>query len=249
MGLLYEKEYEVHYYEVDANLKCNLLSIMNYFSDISNKQSESLGVGIDYLNSNNLTWVYYKYDIQVNRYPEYEEKIKVTTRGKEFKKFYASREFKIYDKDNNEIVSGEAIFLLMDTVKRRAVRIPDEQYIAYGVEKKKDNGVSIEKIEKLTEEHGYNTYKVRYSDIDSNKHVNNVKYVDWAIDSLKKDILMKYSLNYIEILFQRECYYGDTIKASYQIKEENDQQVIVIHKIEDEEGKELTLLRTSWKAK
>ena len=205
MGLLYEKEYEVHYYEVDANLKCNLLSIMNYFSDISNKQSEALGVGIDYLNSNNLTWVFYKYDIQVKRYPKYEEKIKVTTRGKDFKKFYASREFKIFDQDDNEIVSGEGIFLLIDTVKRRAVRIPDEQYIAYDVDKEKDNNIVIKKIDKLTEEHGYNNYKVRYSDIDSNKHVNNVKYVDWAIDSIGEEIITKYSLDSIELCLKENA--------------------------------------------
>ena len=50
-------------------------------------------------------------------------------------------------------------------------------------------------------------------------------------------------------MFERECYYGDTIKASYEIKEKNEQEAVILHKIEDEDGKELTLLKTSWQAK
>ena len=50
---------------------------MNFLGDVGNKHAESLNVGMDYLTERNITWVFYKYNIKVNRYPEYEEKIRV----------------------------------------------------------------------------------------------------------------------------------------------------------------------------
>ena len=49
MGVRTEKEYEVHYYEVNYRLDCKMSSIINYFCDIGAIQSNDLGVGIDYL--------------------------------------------------------------------------------------------------------------------------------------------------------------------------------------------------------
>ena len=103
MGISYEKMYEIHYYECDKNLNCTLESIMNFLGDVGNKHAESLNVGMDYLTERNITWVFYKYNIKVNRYPEYEEKIRVKTVAEEFKKFYALRSYEIYDEKNIKI--------------------------------------------------------------------------------------------------------------------------------------------------
>ena len=221
-------------------------SIINYFCDIGTKQSENLGVGIDYLTERKLAWVFYKYNIKVKRYPKYGEKVKVVTMAKSFKKFYASRAYEIYDENNEKIVDGEGIFLLINIDKRRAVRIPDDQYIAYGVDIETCPDIKITKLEKLTEEMHQNRFKVRYGDIDSNMHVNNVRYVEWAIESLPLEIVLNYELKELSVIFEKECRYGAEISASYEIKE-NEDEVLILHKIADNEGKELTVLISKWK--
>lgn len=124
-----------HYYEVNYRLDCKMSSIINYFCDIGTIQSNDLGVGIDYLTERRLAWVFYKYDIKVKRYPKFGEKIKVVTSASSFKKFYASRLYEIYDENNERIVEGEGILLLINIDKRRAIRIPEDQYEAYNVDK------------------------------------------------------------------------------------------------------------------
>ena len=246
MGIITEKEYEVHYYETNYRLECKMSSIINYFCDIGTKQSEELGVGIDYLTERKLAWVFYKYNIKVKRYPKYGEKIKVVTMAKSFKKFYASRAYEIYDENNEKIVDGEGIFLLINIEKRRAVRIPDDQYMAYGVDIENCQDIKITKLEKLTEEMHQNRFKVRNGDIDSNMHVNNVRYVEWAIESLPLEIVLNYELKELSVIFEKECRYGAEISASYEIKESED-EILILHKIADNEGKELTVLTSSWK--
>ena len=94
-------------------------------------------------------------------------------------------------------MEGSALFLLIDIVKRRAIKITDDQYKAYNVDKnsttKKLIG-SLERLEKVKNKEYVSNFKVRYSDIDFNKHVNNVKYVQWFMDSVPQEIREEYEL-------------------------------------------------------
>lgn len=246
MGIVTEKEYEVHYYESNYRLECKMSSIINYFCDIGTKQSESLGVGIDYLTERRLAWVFYRYDIKVNRYPKYGEKIKVVTMAKSFKKFYASRAYEVYDENNDKIVEGEGIFLLINIDKRRAVRIPEDQYITYGVDIDNCPDIKITKLEKLNEEMYKSNFNVRYGDIDSNMHVNNVRYVEWAMEAPPLDIILNYELKEFSVVFEKECRYGAEISSSCEIKK-NEDGLEILHRITDSDGKELTALVSKWK--
>ena len=246
MSKKYSKSYEIRYQDVDYTLKCKLASIMNFLCDIGNSQSEEVGDTIEHLTESRVAWVFYKYDIKVKRYPKYGEKIKVVTMPKSFKKFYASRGYEIYDKNNEKIVEGEGIFLLIDIDKRRVIRIPEEQYIVYGIDIENCPDIKLTKLEKLTKEMNKNHFKVRYGDIDSNMHVNNVKYVEWAVESLPLEVILNYQLEELSVIFEKECRYGAEIIASYEIKE-NESGLVILHKIVDNEDKELTVLISKWK--
>ena len=186
--------------------------------------------------------------VMENLITKYGEKIRVVTMAKSFKKFYASRAYEIYDENNEKIVEGEGIFLLINIDRRRAVRIPEDQYIAYGVDIENCPDIKLNKLEKLTKEMDKNNFKVRYGDIDSNMHVNNVKYVEWAVESLPLDIVLNYELKELSVVFEKECRYGAEISASYEIKENEDEEgLVILHKIADTEGKELTVLISKWK--
>ena len=91
-----------------------------------------------------------------------------------------------------------------------------------------------------------NHFKVRYGDIDSNMHVNNVKYVEWAVESLPLEVILNYQLEELSVIFEKECRYGAEIIASYEIKE-NESGLVILHKIVDNEDKELTVLISKWK--
>ena len=61
-------------------------------------------------------------------------------------------------------------------------------------------------------------FKVRYTDIDSNNHVNNTKYIDWAIETLPEDIVNNYVLDEVKVTFEKECKYGRRSKSIYRCK-------------------------------
>ena len=247
MGKHYEKEYELHYYDVDRNLKGNMSTIINILSDIGTKQSEELGSGIKDLIDKNMAWVFYNYHVKIFRQPIYGEKLKVKTEPAGFKKFYALRNYQIKDSNGNTIVSANAIFLLINIEKRRMMRIPEEQYNIYGIEGDIKEDFKIPRIEALKEFKYKDTFKVRYTDIDSNQHVNNTKYIDWAIETLPEEIVDNYYLDEIKVTFEKECKYGEVVNVYTDIREEEGGLLVTVHKIETLDKRELTRLIGCWK--
>ena len=75
MGKRFTKEYELHYYDVDKNLRGNMSTIINILSDIGTKQSEELGSGMKDLLDQNMTWVFYNYHVKIFRSPSVWRKI------------------------------------------------------------------------------------------------------------------------------------------------------------------------------
>lgn len=104
------------------------------------------------------------------------------------------------------------------------ISVPDDLLVAFESEK-------IKRIHKGPHFHQptdgafHQPYRVRFSDIDSNKHVNNAKYLDWMVDCLDYDKLTQYLPQKVWIKFEKEISYGHTIDSffSQRLLEEHDQ--------------------------
>ena len=246
--LIAQKEYEIHFYEIDYSRKVLMTSIINFLGDIAIKQSDDLGIGLEWLIQKNLAWVIYKWDIKMIRYPKMNEKITVRTWPYSLRKFYAYRQYDILDSEGNVVCTADSIWFLIDIIKRKPTKISDEMYEAYGIDKDSNQTIDFGKIEAPQEIHESKYFNVRYSDIDTNRHVNNAKYIDWCIETVPIDVVLKYSLKNIKVIYEKETNYGERIKASTEIfREEN--KVTCLHKIEDTQGKRLTLVKSEWEQK
>ena len=243
--LITNKQYEIHFYEIDYKRKALLTSIVNFLGDIAISQSEGIGMGLEYLTENKQAWVILKWDITMIRYPVIGEKITVRTWPLSFRKFYAYRQYNILDAAGEIIGTADSIWILIDTEKRKAHTISSEVHAAYKVSENSKESVDFGKLKPPSVIHEEKSYDVRYSDIDTNKHVNNVKYIDWCVETVPLDVVLNYTLKNIKVIYQKETTYGETIKVSTEIIHEGN-EVICFHKIEDKDGNRLTLCKTTW---
>lgn len=244
-GFVYEKEYEIHYYEIDYKRNVLITSIVDFLGDIATKQSEELGVGINFLKEKKLAWVLYKWNIDMFKYPSYGEKIIVKTCPYSMRKFFAYRQFEILSSEGEILGKADSIWLLINVERRKPVRITEDLYRFYGVSLEDDSVLEIENIEKLQNINTEKTFNVRYSDIDTNRHVNNAKYIAWAIETVPMDVVLNYTLKNIKVTYEKETTYGEIIRVFTEEIYEDD-KIICLHKIIDKEEKELTLLKTVW---
>lgn len=243
--IVMEKEYDIHYYEVDYKKRCKILSLMDYFEDIALLQSEGAGVGINYLYGKGLIWVLYKWDINIKKYPKFGDRVKVITIPNSLYKFYAYRKFEMQSADGETLASADSEWLLVKMDTKKPIRIPEPIYRAYNVDINCSDKLNIENLKAPEMADCEKLFEVRYSDIDTNMHVNNVKYVEWAMETVSQEIVKKYMLNRLLVTYKKETRYGETIKAATSITE-HDKGAVCSHSIVDMDGKELCLLKSIW---
>ena len=76
-------------------------------------------------------------------------------------------------------------------------------------------------------------YKVQRRDIDTNKHVNNLIYLDYAYEALPSEIYENYNFSNIEIMYKHEAKLGDTLSLFYTNTEENEHIITIKNKEND----------------
>ena len=84
-------------------------------------------------------------------------------------------------------------FFFINIDRRRPARIPEEKYELYGEDKNNPRDVDMEDVEKVERVTNEKQFQIRYSDIDSNGHVNNVKYAELALEAVPEDIIKNYT--------------------------------------------------------
>ncbi|WP_333860145.1 acyl-[acyl-carrier-protein] thioesterase [Clostridium sp.] len=237
----FEKEYEVQYHEIDFKGRLLVTSLINYFADVATKHSEAIGGSLKYLKEKGIAWVLYKWNINIDKSPYYGEKITIRTKACSFKKFYAYRTFHVMDEEGNVIAYANSLWILIDVSRRKILRITQDMYKMYGINGKSEYLIDIKKI-KLPEKFSIEkSFEVRYSDIDTNRHVNNVKYVDWIIETIPLDIVLNYSIENLNITYEKEAKYGEIITIHTELNKQ-DEGYISIHEIVDKEGKRLSAI-------
>lgn len=240
------KEYEVHYYEVNRYVEASLTTILNYLEDVAISHSKAAGYGVERLRAESIGWILRRWIVKMHRYPRLDEKITITTWPAEFKRFYANREFVIYDEEQKIIGEATSLWIYFNLDKKKPIRIPEHMSEEYKVGSFGSLGLSFNEIPDMHESEYEKYFSVRLADIDTNGHVNNARYVDWILESLPGELSDKCFLSSLEIEYIKETCYGDFVKS--KCKKSIESQCEYIHKVElDKCGSVLASARTVWK--
>lgn len=221
------------YYECDKKGRVILSRLMSMLLSLSFHQADSFNVGTDLLMKLNLGWVITEYEITINKLPKENDEVILETKATCKNRYFAYRQFFV-KKDNDILIQINAVCVVIDKDKRHIVSIPDEIVNGYNFNDVKEipklkRPISLKSLDKKVDY--CKDYMVRYFDIDTNNHVNNVNYFDWIMDVLPSDFLDNFSVSKMIIKFENEVTYGQKIKSSV-IKEVDDNGIVhTIHSI------------------
>ena len=128
------------------------------------------------------------------------------------------RYYEMTDESGTPLVKASAVWLLMDAKKRKMVFPENYDVVVPGIRTGREIplsfGVSLGEQEKTKR------FKVAYSQVDINGHMNNAKYLDCMEDVLGKDFLDTHMLKTLEIEFKSEIKYGASVRLEYTIDED-----------------------------
>ncbi|WP_366755934.1 hypothetical protein [Sulfurimonas sp.] len=72
-------------------------------------------------------------------------------------------------------------------------------------------------------------FQVNLYDTDTNKHVNNIRYLQWLVESIPEEITDNYYLHSLDGRFISEAQYGDIIVSLTNQGDEENSFVHTIH--------------------
>lgn len=183
---MYTLNSRIRYSEVDSSKELLLSSLLDYFQDCCTFESEELGIGVDYLAQKQAAWVLSSWQIEILRYPQFNEAIRISTWPYGFKGFYGYRNFAACEENGNVIAKANSVWVFLDTEKMRPQKISEELADAYrDAFREPLTGTWAERkitMPECSEEK--ETVPVVGYYIDTNRHMNNSKYIQVAMEYL-----------------------------------------------------------------
>jgi acyl-ACP thioesterase len=161
-------------------------------------------------------------------------------------RLYALREFRLVDPGGRELGIATTGWVLLDVAARRPVRLPNA---LEDIARSTPERVLADPFAKLPEVDGAEmakTFEVRFSDLDMNRHANNVSVIGWALDALPDEVVLGSSPAELEIEFRAEAVRGDHILV--QVQRTSGEPATFLHRLlRESDGREIARARTLWR--
>lgn len=243
----FEMEHQITYYECDPAGVVTPGMLINMIVLVSERQSDALKIGTQVVNDNGGGWVITNYEINITDLPKIDETVFLGTRATSYNRYFAFREFWVRDQSSHKYAHVAGMFVFMEFASRKMAKIPAAIIDPYhSTEVKRipriKNPAAIDTDEAIST----NQYRVRYFDIDSNRHVNNAHYFDWMLDVLGAEFLKTHMLKKMNIKYAREVRYGQMVNSLATAPEQDETNGYLMTKHEIKVDEVLTTQANCW---
>ncbi len=203
--------YPIRSYWVDANRRAKITAILNFFQESAWHHAEHLGVGFEAFLSRHLIWVLSRLQVRFSHLPRWGDEIRLRTWPSGRDRLFCYRDFQVISAGEEILCEGTSTWFAVDIANRRPQ--PTNRYFNLPLPEKM-TPVWDHWAPKLPPASGkaivYH-HRVSWYDLDVNQHTNNVRYVEWMLDSLPDDFPEHHRLMELQINFMAESTRGDEI--------------------------------------
>ncbi len=212
----WNETHKVSLYEVDYMNKLRIDSFFNYLQDAASNHAVMMGWGYNDLIKEDLTWILSRVKLVINSYKGIGDSIRIDTWPKGVDGLLALRDFRLIDENEKIFALATSAWLLVDSNKMRPVKSDEfhkrinHVYLdsEYAIRETPGKINAPENIEIIRER------IIRYTDIDVNHHVNNAKYIEFALDCFNIEEYGNKEIKSVQVIFLSELKYGDKITIS-----------------------------------
>ena len=243
--MIHQEKFTVRSYEMDVQGVASVPAICNYLQEVAGNHATELGVAVDHLFKKNMTWVLSRLHIQVFRFPFWREEIKIETWPSGRQRKFATRDFLIFDQKHNILVKATSSWMIIDLKTQKPIVMPEFMDEIRLPDRQRAIDDSFPKMTLPENPNFEQKFDVRLGDLDINQHVNNVKYIEWALESVPLDIWKAKILASLEISFRAETKHGERII----IQTEQNEDIFLHRVISEDDQRDLAVLKSTWRDK
>ena len=206
---------------VDFQRRIKLSSLIDLILTASGYNADENGFGLRHLKKLDATWVISRLALEMDYFPKQYEKITVETWVQEVHTANTIRNYRVFNEKGEVIGNSTSVWVMINVKTRR----PMDLKLLEGIDvfaTSESSGIDRPFKLNAVESETIDSFRVKYSDIDINQHVNTVHYLDWMVNSFTLEEHKAHTIKRVDVNFMNEVVYGDFVSVYKEKEETND---------------------------
>lgn len=202
--------YKVQPLDVDFSDRIRLAQLLGYLLHAAGMNARDNGFGAEVLLEKGRAWVASRLAMEVTHYPKAHESFQIETWVEDFGRLSTTRNFKLIRDDGTRMGAGSSVWCMIDTAARKPVDLSetDYSYAVTGIPSLVDKPLRVPALVG----DAVSRHRVKYSDLDFNRHTNSIKYLEWMVDLFPLDLFVHTHVHRLDINFINEAVFGEIVE-------------------------------------
>ena len=205
--------------DVDFQHKAPMAVIADALLSAAIHNADDNGFGLSRLHEMKATWTLIRLAVEMETFPRQYDEITVETWVEKVEQIMTTRNFLIRNQAGEILGRASSHWVMIDLETRRIKDLTAVEGIRQYAD---DTPVLEEKPAKLPHIEGVlmDSFKVKYSAIDVNGHVNSLRYIEWifncfSLETHREKAIKRFEINYLhEMLFDETAnVYADEVRT------------------------------------
>lgn len=203
-------EFPIDAYLTDFRARATLPMIGGFMLQAATKHAEERGFGYNEMTGNKRAWVLSRMAIEIYEYPQNDTVMTIKTWVADVNRLFTERYFAFENDEGKNLGYAKTVWASIDLATRRPTNVNDlEKLVSYIYKEGECPIEGLKKIPALKDNYEVvSEFDVKYSDIDINKHLNSMKYIEHMVDVFDINMYEQKEIKRFEINYVNEGRYG-----------------------------------------
>lgn len=208
----FDSRYRINYNNSDYTGKLSIPDLGSYVLDNSGLHSEIMGVNIRTIIKKNYTWVISGLHFEIGDLPTINSFIDIHTKLSSYTPISIQRDFFVTS-DGKKVADISSDWLIINAETRQPVFLTDVYPAVANVISEDERVVSKYKHLRFNFAgcKPVSTFKIAYSDIDINKHMYSMKYLEKTLNRIDIDFFKNNNIRRIDANYLSEMLYNQDV--------------------------------------
>lgn len=227
-----EYKFSIDAYLTDFRGKATLPMIGGFMLQAATKHADERGFGYSSMTSQQRVWVLSRMAIEMLEYPKNDTVLVIKTWIVTVNRLFTERHFALGDIEGKEIGFGRSLWASIDLETRKPTNLLELSGLPDYIYTEKECPIEgMTKIPLLKDNFEKACdFTVKYSDVDINRHLNSMKYIEHFVDVFDIEMFREKEIRRMEINYVSEGKYGTLLDI---MKREEEKDAIYILEMRD----------------
>jgi len=244
IDLIGRYEFAIDAYLTDFRGKATLPMIGGFMLQAATKHADERGFGYSSMTSQQRVWVLSRMAIEVIEYPKNDTVMVIKTWIVSVNRLFTERHFAFEDSNGKPIGYARSLWASIDLLTRKPTNLLELYGLSDYIYSERECPIEgLTKIPVLKDNYDVAAeFVVKYSDVDINKHLNSMKYIEHFIDVFDIEMFRDKEIRRIEVNYISEGHYGSKLDI---LKREEEDSVFILEMRDGETN--VCSTRITWK--